>query len=217
MCAGLEHKTAGFGNKHEVANNIGIGNGNGTAVPDLALENGNYRAVAAQNIAETGSDKLCGILVTVERLAVNFAQTFRTSHHVGGVYSLVGGYHDEALDAVFHAEVGYNLGALHVIVDGLAGVVFHHRHMLVGCGVENIVGMAGAEDVFHALFLHNAHHDNAALDVRKALTHHQTNVVLRRLGGVDENHFARFKHGYLAHHLGAYAAGRTRYQHGAAA
>ena len=74
----------------------------------------------------------------VEALHVDLAYSFAASHHVRRVHSLVGGHHHEAANAVFDRKVGQDLRAEDVVLDALARVVLHHRHVLVRRGVEDI-------------------------------------------------------------------------------
>ena len=144
---------------------------------------------------------------------IDFADAFGAAHHVGWVNRLVGGNHDELLDAIFHAEVGNHLRAPDVVLHAFARVVFHHRHVLVGGGVENIVGLKLVEDFLHAVFLANARHHGVRRDVWIFVFHHQADVVLRRLCLVDEHHFRRFVNGNLSHHLRADTSSRPRDEH----
>ena len=106
--ASFEHQLAGLGDEHEEADDIRVGDGDGSALLDLLLEEGNDAAVAAQHVAEAGGDKLGAAFHFavldgfVEALNVDFADTLRTAHDVGGIDGLVGGNHYELLDAVFH-------------------------------------------------------------------------------------------------------------------
>ena len=64
-------------------------------------------AVATEHVAEASGDKLCDrsvglfALVEEERLHVDFGNALRRTRYVGGVYGLVGRYHNEFLDTVF--------------------------------------------------------------------------------------------------------------------
>ena len=56
----LENKLTGLGNEHEVANDVGIGYGDGTAFLDLTFKKWNDGTIGAQHIAETSGDELAG-------------------------------------------------------------------------------------------------------------------------------------------------------------
>ena len=85
--------------------------------------------------------------------------------------------------------------------------------MLVGSGVEHIVGAEGREDVLHTVLLADAGHHGLGLDVGILVLHHQAYVVLGRLSLVDEHHLGGLIVGYLSHHLWADRTCRTRDQH----
>ena len=75
--------------------------------------------------------------------------------------------------------------------------------------MEHVGRLVGAEERLHVLLFADAGHDGVGLDVGPLVVHHQANVVLRRLGLVDEHQFAWLIDGYLAHHLAADAASRA--------
>ena len=79
--------------------------------------------------------------------------------------------------------------------------------------MEHIVGTEGAEHGFHTGLATDAGHDGLALDLREFLGHHETDVVLRGLGLVDEHHRSRLELGHLSHHLTPDRTGRTGDEH----
>ena len=56
--AGQHHEADGLGDGHEVADDIRVGHRDGAALGDLLLEEGDHRAVGAQNVSEADGDKL---------------------------------------------------------------------------------------------------------------------------------------------------------------
>ena len=128
---------------------------------------------------------LAFVLGFIETLHVDFADTLGASHNVGGIDSLVGGNHNKLLDAVLNRKVGNDLSAIDIVLHALAGVVFHHGDVLVGRGVEDIIGAERLEDGFHSVFLADRGNHGLSLDVRVFVGHHKADVVLRRLGLVD--------------------------------
>ena len=143
----------------------------------------------------------------VQALHVYFADTFRASHHVGGIHGLVGTDHHEFLYAVFHRQVGHNLRAFHIVLYALAGIVFHHWHMLVGSGMEHVVGMVFPENGFHVALVADGGHYGFGLDVRILAGHHQAAVVLWGFGLVDEHQLPGVKLGNLPDYFAADTAG----------
>ena len=71
--AGFEYKTACFGDEHEVADDVGMGDFDWSAFLDLLTEDRDDRAVASQDVAETCGDELGGLLMAVESLTVDLA------------------------------------------------------------------------------------------------------------------------------------------------
>ena len=55
--------------------------------------------------------------------------------------------------------------------------------------MEHVVGLVRAEDVLHVALAADASHDSLGLNVRKFLTHHEADVVLRGLSLIDEYEF----------------------------
>ena len=64
--AGLENQSASFGDEHEIAYDVGVGDGDRTSLANLFLEDGNDRAVGAQNVTKSGGDKLSYRQTTVK-------------------------------------------------------------------------------------------------------------------------------------------------------
>jgi len=149
--AGFEDEAARLGDGHEVADDLLVGDGDGATVADLPPEEGDHRAVAAEDIPEAGGDESgFHVIVVKERAGVHLADPFGGAHHVGGVDGLVGGDHDELFDPVFHGQVGDGLGALDVGAQGLIGELLHERDVFIGRGVEDDIGHAYVEDPAHA-------------------------------------------------------------------
>ena len=79
--------------------------------------------------------------------------------------------------------------------------------MLVGGGVEDILGAMGLENLLHAHGVGDVSDDGVCLDGGVFAGHHESNLVEGRLGLVDENHLGWIVEGNLAHHFGTDAAG----------
>ncbi len=219
----LEDEFAGFGDEHEVADDIGMGDGDGTAFLDLLTEEGDDGAVGAEDVAEAGGDELgdggaaiglgegdAGSALCdgfVERLAVDLADTLGATHDIGGVDGFVGGDHDELAGAVLDGEVGDDMGAEDIVLDCHGGIVLHHGDVLIGCGMEDIVGTVVGEELVHAGLIADGGDDGVGLDIGEAVCHEEAYIVHGCFGLVDEDHLAGMEMGYLADHLAAYAAG----------
>ena len=213
--AGLEHQLTGLGDEHEEADDVGMGHCDRTTVLDLLLEDGDNTAVAAEHVTETGGDELglalhlAVFLGLVEALDVDLADTLTAAHHVRGVHSLVGGDHDELLHPVLHGHVGHDLGRVDVVEYCLGRIVLHHGHVLVGGGVEDVVGFEAAEVEIHAGAVADRCDDGLDLDVRIVARHLDADVVLGGFGLVDEHHGCRAEGCDLTHDLAADGASRT--------
>ena len=64
--AGLENQSAGFGDEHEITYDVGVGDGDRTSLANLFLEDGNDRAIGAQDVTESGGDELSYRQTTVK-------------------------------------------------------------------------------------------------------------------------------------------------------
>ena len=148
--AGLKHELGGLGDGHEVAGDVGVGDGDGAAVGDLLAELGNDAAAGAQHVAEAHQHHGQGghaVLVLQDHLG----QALGGAHDVGGVDRLVAGDVDEALDVEARGHVGQDAGAPGVVAHGLPGVVlFQDGNVLVGGGVVDDGGTVALEDLLQA-------------------------------------------------------------------
>ena len=152
---GLQHQLTGLGDEHEVAEDIRMRHGNRTTLSDLLTEQWNHRAIRAQHVSEAGGNKLrltldLSILDSlIETLHVDFADTLRATHYIGGVHRLIGRNHHELLHPIFHGQVGNDSCTVDIVLHGLARIILHHRHMLVGSGMEHIVRTEHLEHSLH--------------------------------------------------------------------
>ena len=148
--AGLQHELGGLGDGHEVAGDVGVGDGDGAAVGDLLAKLGNDAAAGAQHVAEAHQHHGQGghaVLVLQDHLG----QALGGAHDVGGVDRLVAGDVDEALDVEARGHVGQDAGAPGVVAHGLPGVVlFQDGNVLVGGGVVDDGGTMALEDLLQA-------------------------------------------------------------------
>ena len=127
---GLQHELRSFGDGHEVAHDVRVGDGDGATALDLLLKQRDNAAVAAQHVAETHGHAL-HIGVGGIGLDQHFADALGAAHDVGGVDSLVGRELDKALDVVLGRRSQQVFGAEDVVLDGLGRAELHERHMLV--------------------------------------------------------------------------------------
>ena len=85
--------------------------------------------------------------------------------------------------------------------------------MLIGSGMEHIVGFERREDLLHSLLLADRGHHGLCLDVGELLMHHQADIMLRCLGLVYQHHLGRTERGHLTYHLRTDTTCRTGDQH----
>ena len=209
---GLQHQLAGLGDGHEVADDLRVGDGHRATGLDLPAEQRNHGAVGAQDVAEARGNELGrrqAFLLDLagERLHIDLADTLRAAHHVGGVHGLVGGDHHEALDLVFDGQVGQDLRAHDVVLDGLGDIVLHHRHVLIGRRVEDVLGAVSLEDVLHPGLVGDVGDDGGGVDFGPFLLDLEADVVQRGFGRIDQDQLVGVEQRHLTHDFTADGAG----------
>ena len=209
---GLQHQLAGLGDGHEVADDLRVGDGHRAAGLDLPAEQRNHGAVGAQDVAEARGNELGrrqAFLLDLagERLHIDLADTLRAAHHVGGVHGLVGGDHHEALDLVFDGQVGQDFRAHDIVLDGLGDIVLHHRHVLVGRRMEDVLGAVSLEDVLHPGLVGDVGDDGGGVDFGPFLLDLEADVVQRGFGRIDQNQLVGVEQRHLTHDFTADGAG----------
>ena len=80
-----------------------------------------------------------------ECLQDHFAEPFACDHDVGWPYRLVGTDEDDACYSLLQGHLCDRMGAENVVANTLCRVVFDHRHMLVGCGMVDHLGLKDPE------------------------------------------------------------------------
>lgn len=148
--AGEHDELGGFGDSHEEALHVGVGDGDWAAGVDLLLEDGDDGAGGGEDVAEADgeeSGRVPGVGIGgVEGLGVEFGAAFGGAHDGGGVDGFVGGDEDEGVAVGAGGGVGDGFGAENVVFDGFAGVGFHHGDVFVGGAVEDDVGVVLIEE-----------------------------------------------------------------------
>jgi len=176
--AGEEHEAHGLRDGHEVADDVRRGDGHRTALRDLPLKNRNDGAIGTEDIAETYRDELsvsigehggcdvaafdaivgeelgdlggaAGFYFLVEGLDDHLAEALRGAHDVCRVHGLVGRNEHETVAAMDHRGVGRLVRADDIVLNGLAGGVFHEGHVFVRGGVVDDLGVVFLEEVKH--------------------------------------------------------------------
>ena len=80
----------------------------------------------------------------------NSATRLRRPHHARRIHRFVRADHHKRLRFELKRRVGDDLRAEDVVLDRFAGIVLHHRHVLVGGAMEDDLGVMGVEDLCDA-------------------------------------------------------------------
>ena len=216
--AGFQHQLAGFGDGHEVADDFRVRDGYRAAGLDLFTEQRNDGAVGAQHVTEASGNELRRrqaflLDLPCQRLHINLTDALGAAHHVRRVHSLVGRDHHKTLDLVLHGQIGKDLGADNVVLDGLGDIVLHHRHMLVCRGVEDVLGAVFVEDFLHPGLVGDVGDDGGGVDFGPFLLDFQADVVQRGFGRVNQDELEGIEHRNLPHDFTADGAGGARDEH----
>ena len=97
-------------------------------------------------------------MLFVKRLHAHFRQAFGRPHDVGRIDGLIAGDEDELAGAVSHARFSEPQSPQSVVFDGLARLRFHHRHVLVRCGVEDGIRLMLLKDAFQSRLVLDVSH-----------------------------------------------------------
>lgn len=128
-----------------------------------------YVLVVAMDVQR---QKLAGFTVadlTVEGLYYHFAEAFGGAHDICGVDCLIGGDQDEAFTAVGHSGVGGFICTDRVILDRLAGAVFHEGDMFMCGGVVHDVGFIGFKDLIYAAAVADRADEDSKVQIRELI------------------------------------------------
>ena len=161
----MQHQPHGFGDGHEVPDDLRVGDRQRPAAGDLFLEARDDRAVRAQHVAEAHglvADLLGGY---VERLAIGFGRPLRRAHDVGRIDRLVGRDHHAGRRAGRQRRIGDVAGAEQVGLDRLQRIRLDQRHVLQRRGMEDDVRLELLEHQIDARAV--AHVDDAGFDAHR--------------------------------------------------
>ena len=153
VSAGQHHEAHGLGDGHEVADDIRVGDRDGAALLDLLPEDGDHRAVGAEDVAEADGDEL-GLhaaedLAAAVAVGVLFPDVGEELRDLGGAALLdlgVEGLDHHLTDAFAGA---HDVGGVHGLVGGdedKALTAVHHGGVGRLIGADGIVldGLTGA-------------------------------------------------------------------------
>ncbi len=115
-----------------------MGDGDGAAVLDLALEERDDASGGTENISEAdGAHAGCGCVEVREDF---FGDALGGAHDATRVGGFVGGDHGELAGVVFRGGGGESPGAEDVVADYGDGILFHEGDVFEGGGVEDLSG-----------------------------------------------------------------------------
>ena len=121
----LQNEGNGFGNGHEITDDVFMGHGNGTPFLDLFFEQGDHGTVGTEYVAESYGDEFRVFAVFADGLNDHLADPLRRPHDVRRVNGFVGGDLNEGLNLIFVGAVGDVQRAEHVVFHRFARACFH--------------------------------------------------------------------------------------------
>ena len=142
---GFQYELGRFGDKHKVARHVRVRDGDGTALYDLLPEEGKDAAGGTKDVAEPDGDESGGA-DGVKTLDEFLRHSLCGAHDRARLDGLVSRDLDEFFAAGFVGGAGDLVSSLDVVQNSFQGVQFHNGNVLVGCGVEDDLGMVLAED-----------------------------------------------------------------------
>ena len=215
---GLQHQLRGFGDGHEVAGDVGMGECDRPALGNLLAKQGHHRARRPQHVAkphhgETGANRRTVLMG--QGLQHHFAQTLAGPHDIGGPHRLVGADQHKVGHPCFQRSLGAGPRAPHVVVQALGDVVLDQRYVLVGRGVVHGVWPPGLHDAIHAAGVCHRAQQGHAPHVGVGLLQFVVDLVERVFAAVEQQQGVRLQGCNLAHQLAADRAARPGDEHGA--
>src|SRR5215831_858703 len=135
----LENERHGFGDGHEIAACLWVGDFDGSARGNLRLEDRNHAAVAAEHVAETHGHASRADAVRAAGGDDSFAHALGRAHHTDRIDRLVRGDHQQAPHVVLKRYIHQVPGTQDVIAHCFAEMRFHHGHMFVRGRMEDTV------------------------------------------------------------------------------
>ena len=165
--ARLNHQRGGLGNRHEVAVDLGMRDGDRSAVANLLAEQRHHRARRSQHVAESDHRERRARAALVETLQHELGETLGRAHDVRRQHGFVGRDQHERLHAGGDRGLGRMQRAEHVVVHALDHVVLDERHVLVGGRVIDGLDLVSLEHLAHALVVMRRADQGDDLDVQR--------------------------------------------------
>ena len=213
----LQHQACGFGDGHEVTNDVGVRHGDGPTARNLLFEFGDHAAAAAQHIAKTHGHEPRAAMRLRERGDDHLGRPLGCTHDIGRVDSLVGADEHKALCPAFAGSQGRVVGAQGVVAQcRLCVMVFHQGHMFVGCSMENNLGPPPAQVMAQNRQVFDVTDQTHQGQRWEALAQLLFNAVEVELALLQQHQARRVPARHLAAKFTANAAACPRHEHGLA-
>src|SRR5215216_523815 len=163
----LQYQRDGLGGDHEIARHLRVGYCHRPPGLYLPPEGRNHAPPAPQHVPKPNrSIKRLRVLLG-RRAHEHLRKALGRPHDVYGVNSLIGRDVNELLRPELPGSARHDQGTANIVGDGLGGVQFHERDVLVGGGVEDQMGPEAVEEGAGLLRVrHVAHHQLAAREAR---------------------------------------------------
>src|SRR5690554_2700224 len=146
--ARLKHQLTGFGDGHEVANNILVSHRYRPAIANLVTEQWYNRARRPQHIAKAHHRKHSAGLPLGKALKHQLRHAFGRPHHIGGAHRLIGRNQNKALNARSNRRLSRMEGTEHIVLHPLNHIVLNQRHVLIG---RRVIYRLNAKGPHHCL------------------------------------------------------------------
>src|SRR5690554_5683699 len=141
--ARLKHQLTGFGDGHEVANNILVSHRYRPAIANLVTEQWYNRARRPQHIAKAHHRKHRTGLSLGQALKHQLRYALGRPHHIGGAHRLIGRNQNKALNTRSNRRLSRMEGTKHIVLHPLNHIVLNQRYMLVRCRMINRLNTKG--------------------------------------------------------------------------
>lgn len=135
--ASLDDQAGRFGDRHEIARDLRVGDRHLALLLDLLPEKRDHRAARTKDIAKAHGREGGQGVEPAQVLDGELGHALGRTHDIGRIDSLVGRDQDKTADIVAGGGDRRVIGAEDVVLDRLAGAVFHQGHMLVGGRMED--------------------------------------------------------------------------------
>src|SRR5690606_880712 len=205
---GQKNELDSLRDRHEVTRGLRVRDRDRLPSLELALEDRNHAAVAAENVAEAHRGVRRGRVTLLEIQHDHFREALRRTHDAHGAHRLVCTDQDELLRAVHASSAGYAPGSDHVVPDRLPDIGLHQRHVFVSGRVKHPIGAVRLEHpLYRDVVYHVSDHRND-VEVGETVTKIQLEKEQARLHLIEKDEGSRSVKRYLPCQLGPDGPGR---------